>query len=510
MVRNIAYISSIGTLCDVAIDINALTRFVEGTYLEQSLPSTTMVDEVIALDHLVLQSHPEFATAVIGSASNLLARLNSASAPDPALERAVFVTHNQSAQLLKRLRRSGINAIVGSRLAGDLLQARIESLLLGDQAADDRLITTGTKVLTQVARRGGATAVVIELAARIDGWAVLLDASGNEITSAGAGRLHTQDAQAVAFNRPVRVRHAGLQVHPIGSDAERVGYLVIASRSASTSRNRDLASQAAALLDLVLRTYDFSATERLGRDVLVGQLLEGGEKAVSLLRRWGVHESVLTGFALGSHTRSIELELLITRWFDEMGAVHTLTSRRDRIVGFLRTELVPDLSARVKALIVDGLPAVNIGFGRPAPVTRLSLSASEAKQALEIATSAREAVVHFEALPTVDFVIKHLPADERRSLVSLLDVFSGDAGDGAELTRTLEAFLLENGGHRSTARRLNIHRQTLANRLSRIEKLSGLSLSNPDHRTAFWLALRARRSDVESRKSEDFLGTPVQ
>jgi purine catabolism regulator len=36
-----------------------------------------------------------------------------------------------------------------------------------------------------------------------------------------------------------------------------------------------------------------------------------------------------------------------------------------------------------------------------------------------------------------------------------------------------------------------VHRQTLAARIRRIEDLSGLSMSNPDDRTAAWLAIRA-------------------
>ncbi len=60
-------------------------------------------------------------------------------------------------------------------------------------------MTTGAKVLTQVARRGEVVAMVAELAHRIDGWVVLLDAHGQLITTAGAGGLHVRDAVAVAL-----------------------------------------------------------------------------------------------------------------------------------------------------------------------------------------------------------------------------------------------------------------------------------------------------------------------
>jgi purine catabolism regulator len=52
-------------------------------------------------------------------------------------------------------------------------------------------------------------------------------------------------------------------------------------------------------------------------------------------------------------------------------------------------------------------------------------------------------------------------------------------------------FLSAHGGHRASAARLGIHRQTLVSRIRRVEDLTGLSMDRADDRAAAWLALRA-------------------
>ena len=342
-----------------------------------------------------------------------------------------------------------------------------------------------------MARRGGAEAVVAELAHRIDGWAVLLDAHGQVITTAAAGGLHVKDAVAVAFNRPVRVRHPGLQVHPVGSGEDLSAYLVVSSRDHSTSYSRDLASQAAALLDLKLRSHDHSVTERLGRETMVATLLTGGPEASALLRRWGVHESSLTGFVLTSRSKSVDLERIVLRWFDEIGAVHVLSEDRGRIVGFIRTDKADELVARAESFLDEARIALRLGLGSPAPTDGLARTAAEARQAHEIAVADARTAVHYQAMPTVSYVLDRLDGVDGNRLAAVLDPLRDGAGTHGELTRTLKTFLAEHGAWGATAARLDVHRQTLAGRIRRIEELTALSMSNPDDRAAAWLALRA-------------------
>lgn len=462
-----------------------------GSCVTQGISELTQIDGVTRIAEFVVVGNPEFATLVTGSPSELRERFARRDHSSAVLSHAVFVSDRDDAPLRALLAEHGMTAILGTEAAGETLHARLVAMLAADQSASDRLITEGTKVLTQVARRGGAPAVIAELAHRIDGWAVLLDANGQLITSAGAGMLHIDDAVAVALGRPVRVRHPGLQTHQVGTDRDRTGYLVIASRSSVKGRIRDLASQAAALFDLVLRTRDPSVTEGLGREALLDILLAGGQKATALLRRWGIHESGLTAFALGSRSRTVDLERFVSRWLDEVGEEHVYVNEPGLVRGFIPDGLADDLAARVGMASPGGTVQLALGLGLPAPADRLGRSAIEASQALETALADGRAVTRYARMPTVEFVLGRLGSDSTGQLASVLDGLRDEAGQHGELTETLRVFLREHGGHRVSAATLGIHRQTLSSRLRRIEMLTDLSLERADDRATAWLALRA-------------------
>lgn len=493
----------------MSLDLRAIVRAVGGVCLAHRISDRTPVDGIAPLDEYVVVGSSDFATLLTGPVDGLRARLTAGGEAAEVAARAVFITGADGPELRELLAEHRMTAILGAgrpglrgpadgrttvRTSVDAqlaLQARITALIAADQAAADRLVTNGTKVLTQVARRGGATAVIAELAHRIDGWAVLLDAHGQVIATAGAGRLHVDDAIAVALGKQVRVRHPGLQVHQVGSDRDLTGYLVISSRSSVTSRNRDLASQAAALFDLVLRTHDPSQTEHLGREALIGILLAGGAPAAHLLRRWGVRETSMTAFQLTARTRTVDLGRLIRRWLDELGAEHVFVIGSGAVRGFVPDDLAHELAFRVEAFTPPGSGSVHLGLGLPAPLEVLGRSAAQARQALESAVECGRAVVRYTELPTVEYVLGALNDEATHQLAAALDALRNEAGDHGDLTETLRVFLASHGGHRASAAKLGVHRQTLASRLHRIEELTGLSMDQADDRAAAWLALRA-------------------
>jgi purine catabolism regulator len=76
---------------------------------------------------------------------------------------------------------------------------------------------------------------------------------------------------------------------------------------------------------------------------------------------------------------------------------------------------------------------------------------------------------------------------------SVLDsIDEADASYGGELTRSLEAFIEQNGQWERAARELYCHRHTLRYRIRRIEELTGRDLARARDRIELWLALRAR------------------
>jgi purine catabolism regulator len=76
-----------------------------------------------------------------------------------------------------------------------------------------------------------------------------------------------------------------------------------------------------------------------------------------------------------------------------------------------------------------------------------------------------------------------------RSLGALVE---RDQARNLELMPTLAAYCARGGSKAQTARDLHIERQSLYNRLSRIENVLGTDLSDPENLATLYLALRAR------------------
>lgn len=486
----------------------SVARLLDGVIIGNSLPPTTLIDSVVALSDLNVLAHPGYASLVVADTAELLdpPGVREGNAPGAArtwesslaiLRRTILVVGADDLELRDLLLRDGVTGILCPPTPATVLLPQLVGFLATDQAAEDRLVTQGTKVLTQVARRGGVPSVMAELAHRIDGWAVLLDSHGHAITSSGAGTLHIQDATAVALHRPVRVRHPGLQVHPVGQGEDLTAYLVIASRADSMSRIRDLASQAAALLDLLLRTNDHIATERLGREVMMQRLLAGdAAKAKSLLRRWGVLEDTMMAFVMSSRSKSVDLERLLTRWFDELGCVHVMTMQGDRMIALIRDDRADMIADLVAGYASHEQHPLRCGFGTSVGFDGLARSMAEAHEAHVTAVADGRAVAFYSALPTVEYVLERLGTASAAHLASVLDGLRSEHGVHDDLIETLQVYLAEHGAWGVAANRLGIHRQTLNLRMKRVEELTGLSMSDPDDRAAAWLAIRALKRQV--------------
>ncbi|MEO7348879.1 MAG: helix-turn-helix domain-containing protein, partial [Terrimesophilobacter sp.] len=244
--------------------------------------------------------------------------------------------------------------------------------------------------------------------------------------------------------------------------------------------------------DLLLRSNDHIATERLGREVMMQRLLAGdAANAESLLRRWGVLEDTMTALVVNSRTKSVDLERLLTRWFDDLGCVHVMTMQGDRMIALIRDDRVEAIADLFANYASHEQHPLRCGFGTSVGFDALSRSMAEAHEAHATAVTGGRPVSFYAALPTVHYVLGHLGPESSAQLARVLDGIREEHGAHGELTQTLQAYLAENGSWGVAAHRLGIHRQTLAMRMKRIEELTGLSLTDPDDRAAAWLAIRA-------------------
>lgn len=463
----------------MARDLRSIAHSLGGTLVPGGgFDARSHVGSALRVSDFALAPHPHFASIVVGTAHEIAQVLRDEER-GAALRDAVVVPTTPFAELP-----DGLAAIIDVTVPSEAVLSTAQALLANDAAAEDRAVLVAAKVLALTARRGGVSGVVAELAHRLDGWAVLLDRAAQPIASSGAGSLHIADAVAVAFHRPVRVRSQALQVHPVGINEDVSAFLVVMARSGSTSRVRDLSSQAAALLDLLLRTHDSSRTERLGRATMMRVLEDGGVSAERTAQDWGIRDRSLTAFSISARSADVDVERVVIRWLDELGAAHLLTTSRGVTSGFVREEHVADIAQRTAELAIP----LHVGFGAPASIDALAVSAEQSRRARDVAVSERRGVVHYNEIPTVALVLDRLsPADSTR-LATLLAPLRG-----TDLVETLHAFLRTNGTWGTAASDLGIHRQTLAARIRRVEELTGLSMTSPDDRATAWLALRAVR-----------------
>jgi len=476
------------------MDLATAARVARASVAGIPIPLERAVDDVVFLREFNVVANEKFVSLVVAGVDELSTAIRDSGQRLDTLREAIPVTcvpAHAVRELSDVATAAGLTVLVSTELDLVLLHAQLTTALAIDRAAEARLITAGTRVLTQVARRGGIEAMIVELAHQLNGWCVLLDNHGRTITSAGAGALHLEDAASAAMNRATRVRHPGLQVHRVGEANDLRAFLVVASRDGATSRTRDLAAQASALLDLLVHTHEHSVTERLGRELLVRSVLcDAPSSPEILLKQWDVRDETLTGFVISARTRVVEVERKVLRWLDELGAVHTILTEKDRVVGLISDDLVAEFATRVESTLVEAGVMLRCGFGSSAPLSRLRASIVEARQAHESAVLRGHAVVHYSAIPTVQLILDALEGDQLIRLMKPLAALRSPALDD-HLVETLRIYLAEHGSWGVAAERLGVHRHTLKNRITRIEELTGLSLDDPDDRFAAWIALRA-------------------
>ncbi|MET9227478.1 helix-turn-helix domain-containing protein [Lentzea sp. NPDC003310] len=152
-----------------------------------------------------------------------------------------------------------------------------------------------------------------------------------------------------------------------------------------------------------------------------------------------------------------------------------------------------ELTAKI-AQVLGGCTLV-AGIGRPHPgVTGVGRTLAEAREAAAMTGSAK--VVHVDELGVRRLLSM---AAETPALVDqaarLLAPLAG-VEDG-QLLRTLAVYLDEESVTSSAAVRLKVHRNTVSQRINRVEQLLGVSLLNPDERLAVHLACRAVRASDE-------------
>lgn len=184
----------------------------------------------------------------------------------------------------------------------------------------------------------------------------------------------------------------------------------------------------------------------------------------------------------------------------------TIGEPRDSGLAVAR-QLCPDTAEAVERAIASlhgfGLDCV-IGRAAALPEAALSLRSAERR------IGALSGVAQLYAEPRTPVAIR--VENDSPLLEALLDTGTGDptraahlrdavlgplaepGTESATLRETLRVFLAHGGSRRPAAEELGIHRNTLRDRLARIERITGRLVDDADHRAELWLALRLGES----------------
>ncbi|GGL97648.1 hypothetical protein GCM10010129_46770 [Streptomyces fumigatiscleroticus] len=413
-------------------------------------------------------------------------------------------------------------------------------------AADQyRAVTAGfaaQRELTRQALTDGPQGLLAALAAQVDGWAALYDASGAVVAAAPewAGR---RAARLTAEVERLRDRPAPassvvggpetedrVELHSIGTARRPRAALAVGTAAAPGTAERYAVHSAVALLTLTTeRSRSLHAAEqRLGAAVL--RMLLAGEpdhaRAVAgdlygglldapvrmIVAESGTHGRGAPSARTAADRHSDPLAALAEAMESaaaRAGEAVLLVPEGERLVG-----LATDGGAAVAACdrYASALEAARTATGREqgageddelvvgvsAPAGPITAAAAyrQAEQALSVARRRGRVCVEHEQL-AAGSVLPLLADDAVRAFADglLRALREHDARGRGDLVASLRAWLSRHGQWDAAAADLGVHRHTLRYRMRRVEEILGRSLDDPDVRMELWLALKATSAE---------------
>jgi len=212
-----------------------------------------------------------------------------------------------------------------------------------------------------------------------------------------------------------------------------------------------------------------------------------------------------------------ELKELISKHFKKKGILNENIQKsylesanriidEDVIIGDLGTYLVALYPGKEKKSIKEfsqkvlnvfdqkDRDLVTVGVGNyKKEIINLHESYSQAKRTINVANklNKKDQVYFFDDLGVYKLLYKVDREEKNRFLKnSLIPLLKYDKAHNTELLKTLKAFFEENGNLTNVAKKIYVHYNTVHYRLKRIEKITGLSLDNPDDKLNLEIALK--------------------
>lgn len=326
--------------------------------------------------------------------------------------------------------------------------------------------------------------VLRRLAGRLGAWAALIAPDGSEVDAAGAAPDARVRAAAVRLAGVVRLAPDGqapssatdtqagtrLSAYALagGVASERPALVLAAGRP--DPADHAVANVAAVLLSLLTGPHLGGGSAEAGRSAALVRLLLGAtpEQVAPLLgpqSHWAVVHARRRGGPAGPLATA------------PLGTA-------------LGTGLIETGDAFARLLLpagreVTAQPGWTLGVSGPVPVTALVTGDGQAAGALRRAVATRvPLVIHRGAGPGMTALVT--PDDARGRARQLL----APVAHSPALVETLRAWIGLHGSWDRTAVALDVHRNTVRQRVSRAAALLDADLDDPDVRMELWFALR--------------------
>ncbi|MFE2461901.1 PucR family transcriptional regulator [Streptomyces sp. NPDC059402] len=423
-------------------------------------------------------------------------------------------------------------------------------------AADQyRAVTAGFAAQRELTRRAltdGPEGLLAALAAQVDGWAALYDASGAVVATAPewagrrAARL-TADVQRLR-ERPApassvvggtgNAEHPEnadrVELHSLGTSRRPRSALAVGTAAAPGTAERYAVHSAIALLTLTTERSRSLHEAGLRIDGAVLRMLLAGEPdhartvagdlyggLLDAPFRIAVAESPAARTRASTATQTTG-DTAAETGGDPLGTLTEVVESAAARAG--EAVLVVPQGERLVVLATDGGAAVAacvehasaleaarpasesraggdeeslvVGLSAPSGPIAASAAYKQAEQALSVARRRGRVCVEHEHL-AAGSVLPLLADDAVRAFADglLRALHDHDATGRGDLVASLRAWLSRHGQWDAAAADLGVHRHTLRYRMRRVEEILGRSLDDPDVRMELWLALKATAPD---------------
>jgi hypothetical protein len=288
---------------------------------------------------------------------------------------------------------------------------------------------------------------------------------------------------------------------------------VSCERPLTGARRRALAHGARTVALHLLRSRASADLERQVESDLVIRLLEGSVDAETVISRLGLPSQVLRVIAIRAHIDGEEPHAALLLAFEQAttgfgwSRPGRSTLLGDTLYTILPAEQADTARHWITALRAE-LPArvrIAAGIGAPAATEELPAGRQEADECLALPEAGRLGTVapaYDESWD--DILLRRLRAASRtgrtpaRGPVSTL--LRHDARHGTHYVPTLRAWLETQGDPTSAAERLQVHPNTVRNRLRKMSELTLLDLDDPRKRLAMIIMLAASDAEGDPRR----------